>query len=198
MSVQEQTENARTAAAQPTSGDCDESRSSRCTGCSFASVTVLTPRLSAVLASLVLVAAAQCTSEAAAASLRVASINAYQPSPAFYHKLFFSVKLEPFSGGKSETEIHKDMAHKVAAKVCNDAFDYDVVAFSEVWWEAARDIITDDLKACSKGAFPYTVGTLGADLTLSFDGVKGEDSGLTIFSRYPLKSMPAGPFTTKA
>ncbi|HYH61029.1 MAG TPA: endonuclease/exonuclease/phosphatase family protein [Solirubrobacterales bacterium] len=94
------------------------------------------------------------------ASLRVVTYNV-QMLPST-----FSATTDPANAGRIARQL--------------EAGGYDVIALNEVFDEEARDAFVNELEE----SFPYHVDYLSGGTAVN------EDSGLMLFSRFPLKSLP--------
>ncbi|RIK96278.1 MAG: hypothetical protein DCC71_22540 [Proteobacteria bacterium] len=77
--------------------------------------------------------------------------------------------------------VHQEIANEILKA------GYDVVALNEVFDEDIRAVYVSRLS----GEFPYYVSKLSGD-----DTIVNEDSGLMLFSRWPLESLPSEKYVT--
>lgn len=85
-------------------------------------------------------------------------------------------------------------AEQLGAAVAEANEKYDIVAFSEVWDEDARDILEERLGGRYPSYVKY-ISTSGPDMIRlkkdwGFLGGNFEDSGLMLFSRVPFQELP--------
>lgn len=114
-------------------------------------------------------------------SLRIATCNTRLTSPIFNKELFDS----------EQSDVDANIIADRIIEMVNSEQAFDIIALNEVWDEDSKNTLVTKLSPL----FPYYVkkfdegnDVYGIDLTIP----KFEDSGLMLFSRFPMESFRAG------